>query len=126
MLPMALIFIAGYVALVRVPVAFECAGGRGRGSARDRCGASSATTWWSAVSLSYTVRAAAAVAALAVVLVGAAPMATAAVNSNADPILSEALNGSPNALEVPAPHFTLTDQHGRTVSRPVSGAIPWL
>jgi cytochrome oxidase Cu insertion factor (SCO1/SenC/PrrC family) len=53
---------------------------------------------------------------LAIVLVGAAPMAATAVNGNTDPILSEALNGSPNALELPAPHFTLTDQHGQTVS----------
>ncbi len=56
------------------------------------------------------------VAALAIVLVGAAPMATAAVNGNADPILSEALNGSPNSLELPAPQFSLTDQHGQSVS----------
>ena len=117
MLPMALIFIAGYVALVRVPVAFDVRAAAAEAPpATAARGASSATTWWERASLSYTGRAAAAVAALAVVLVGAAPMATAAVNSNADPILSEALNGSPNALEVPAPHFTLTDQHGRTVS----------
>ena len=74
------------------------------------------TTWWERASLSYAVRTAAAVGALAIVLVGAAPMATAAVNGNADPILSEALNGSPNTLQLPAPHFTLTDQHGRIVS----------
>ena len=60
--------------------------------------------------------ASAAVAALAIVLVGTAPMAMAAVNDNADPILTEALDGTPNSLELPAPHFTLTDQHGKMVS----------
>jgi cytochrome oxidase Cu insertion factor (SCO1/SenC/PrrC family) len=78
--------------------------------------AAQGTGWWDRASLSYAVRTAAAVAALAIVLVGAAPMAAVAVNGNTDPILSEALNGSPNTLELPAPHFTLTDQHGHTVS----------
>ena len=35
------------------------------------------------------------------------PMAMAAVNQNADPILTEALDGSPNSLDLPAPHFAL-------------------
>ena len=43
-------------------------------------------------------------------------MALAAVNPNADPILTEALDGTPNAFDTPAPPFSLTDQHGRTVS----------
>ena len=38
------------------------------------------------------------------------------MNRNADPILTEALDGTPNAVDAPAPPFTLTDQHGRTVS----------
>ena len=61
-------------------------------------------------------RSAAAVAALAVVVIGSAPMAMAAVNRTADPIVSEALDGTPNALDSPAPPFTLTDQHGHPVS----------
>jgi cytochrome oxidase Cu insertion factor (SCO1/SenC/PrrC family) len=43
-------------------------------------------------------------------------MAVAAVNKNADPILSEALDGTPNTLNTPAPPFTLTDQAGHAVS----------
>jgi cytochrome oxidase Cu insertion factor (SCO1/SenC/PrrC family) len=58
----------------------------------------------------------AAVAALGIVLVGTAPMAMAAVNGTTDPILSEALDGTPNALDTPAPSFSLTDQDGRPVS----------
>ena len=51
-----------------------------------------------------------------IVLVGTAPMAVAAMDRNADPILSEALDGTPNALDTPAPSFSLTDQHGHTLS----------
>jgi cytochrome oxidase Cu insertion factor (SCO1/SenC/PrrC family) len=43
-------------------------------------------------------------------------MATAAINQSTDPILSEALDGTPNALDSPAPPFVLTDQHGHQVS----------
>jgi cytochrome oxidase Cu insertion factor (SCO1/SenC/PrrC family) len=115
MLPMALLFVAGYVALVRVPVAANAADAVAVVPAAEET-ATGAAAWWERASLSYVIRTAAAVAALAIVLVGAAPMATAAVNDSADPILSEALNGSPNALELPAPQFTLTDQRGQTVS----------
>ena len=118
MLPMALVFVAGYVAMVRVPVATTLTEPSvdAPAAAHERATSSEPTTWWERASLSYAIRTAAAVGALAIVLVGAAPMATAAVNGNADPILSEALNGSPNTLQLPAPHFTLTDQHGRIVS----------
>jgi cytochrome oxidase Cu insertion factor (SCO1/SenC/PrrC family) len=61
-------------------------------------------------------RAVAAVGALAVVALGAVPMASAAANRTADPILALALEGSSTALDIPAPGFTLTDQDGRTVS----------
>jgi protein SCO1/2 len=61
-------------------------------------------------------RAVAAVAALAIVVVGAAPMAMATVDRSTDPILSEALDGTPNSLDSVAPPFALTDQHGRPVS----------
>ena len=116
MLPMALIFVAGYVAMVRVPVATIPSAAVAPASGDEGAVTTEAAAWWERASLSYAVRTAAAVAALAIVLVGAAPMATAAVNGNADPILSEALNGSPNSLELPAPQFSLTDQHGRSVS----------
>ena len=49
-------------------------------------------------------------------LTGAAPMALAATDRTADPILTEAANGTPNVVDVPAAPFTLTDQHGRPVS----------
>jgi cytochrome oxidase Cu insertion factor (SCO1/SenC/PrrC family) len=61
-------------------------------------------------------RAVAAVAALAVVLVGAVPMAAAAMNGQTDPILATALDGTPNQVDTPAPGFSLTDQAGRPVT----------
>jgi cytochrome oxidase Cu insertion factor (SCO1/SenC/PrrC family) len=61
-------------------------------------------------------RSVAAVAALAVIILGAAPMASAAANRTADPILALAIEGGSTTLDLPAPGFTLTDQNGRAVS----------
>jgi cytochrome oxidase Cu insertion factor (SCO1/SenC/PrrC family) len=58
----------------------------------------------------------AAVTALAVVVLGAAPMASAAVNRTADPILALAIEGGSTQLDTPAYGFRLTDQNGRTVT----------
>ena len=109
MLPMALLFVGGYVAMVRLPAPVE-------DRAESDAVTSRAGPWWEGVTVSYLSRSLAAVAAVAVVLIGTAPMAMAAVNPNADPILSEALDGTPNNLDSPAPPFTLTDQQGRAVS----------
>ena len=68
------------------------------------------------LSPSYLVRSIAAVGAVAIVLVGAAPMALASTNPNADPIINAALNGSPNLVNSPAPGFTLVDQAGTAVT----------
>jgi cytochrome oxidase Cu insertion factor (SCO1/SenC/PrrC family) len=126
MIPMALVLVSGYLAMVRLPVPRHVGEEATVGSAAVEPSASGSVGepaptptpggWWDRVTLSYLLRSAAAVAALAIVLVGAAPMATASVNRNADPILTEALDGTPNAVDTPAPTFTLTDQHGHTVS----------
>ena len=58
----------------------------------------------------------AAVGAVGVILVGAAPMAFASVNRNADPIIAQALAGASSPMDSPAPGFTLTSQDGRRVS----------
>jgi len=57
-----------------------------------------------------------ALGAVAVVAIGAAPMAAASVNRTADPILAEAIAGYSPPLDMAASPFSLTDQHGRTVS----------
>ena len=62
------------------------------------------------------MRLVAAAGAVAVVLVGAAPMALATTNPNADPITAEALAGTSGQFDSPAANFTLTSQDGRQVS----------
>jgi cytochrome oxidase Cu insertion factor (SCO1/SenC/PrrC family) len=54
--------------------------------------------------------------ALGVIIVGAAPMAFATVNSKADPIVAEAIAGTNGTLDTPAPNFTLTSQNGGSVA----------
>jgi cytochrome oxidase Cu insertion factor (SCO1/SenC/PrrC family) len=61
-------------------------------------------------------RSVAALGAIGVIVVGAAPMAFASVNSNADPILAQAISGGSAPVDSPAPGFTLTSQDGRQVS----------
>jgi cytochrome oxidase Cu insertion factor (SCO1/SenC/PrrC family) len=63
-----------------------------------------------------SARSVAAVAALAVILLGAIPMAAAAANRTADPILAQAIEGSSNPEDYPAAAFQLTDQNGQPVS----------
>jgi cytochrome oxidase Cu insertion factor (SCO1/SenC/PrrC family) len=54
--------------------------------------------------------------AVAVVAIGAAPMAAASVNKTADPILAQAIAGDSSPLDTPAAPFRLTDTRGRTVT----------
>ena len=63
-----------------------------------------------------SARSVGAVAALAIIALGAAPMAAAAANRTADPILALAIAGDSSAMNVPAPAFQLTDQNGQPVS----------
>ena len=134
MIPMALVFTSGYLAMVRLPVrrpARTPAGAVDSGSevAAQLPGSPPGSPGQSApgpdparqgrltgLQPSYLLRSLAAIGALGVVLVGAAPMALAATNSTADPILNEAVNGTPNYVDSPAPPFSLTDQNGKTVS----------
>jgi cytochrome oxidase Cu insertion factor (SCO1/SenC/PrrC family) len=54
--------------------------------------------------------------AAVVVIVGAAPMALAQANPNADPIIAQAIDGNAAPLDFTAPAFALTDQDGHQVS----------
>ena len=96
MIPMVVVLVGGYGALVRVkavaPVMLE------------ESPTAIRTT-------GYLPRISAAIGAMAVVLIGAVPMAFASVNPNADPILTEAINGTPNLESAPAPDFRLIDEH---------------
>jgi len=113
MIPMAALFFGGYLAVVRLPVRAE--------APMEAPVPSAAPTAVPArlldrLSPSYLLRCLAALGAVGIVLVGAAPMALAATNPNADPILTEASNGTPNMVNYPAAPFTLTDEQGRHVS----------
>ena len=127
MIPTLLLLAGGYLALTRVaaadqpstadpvateaqpePVAAAAAGGDWRSLPwRERV-----RTAVAAVS----VQTVAALGAVAVVVIGAAPMAAASVNGTADPILAEAIAGYSPPLDTAASPFRLTDQHGRAVT----------
>src|SRR5580692_8050399 len=96
MVPWILLFVAGYLALTPAPTEALAVAPRAR-------------PWAS-------VRSAGAVAALGIILIGAAPMAAAAANRTADPILALAIAGDSAAMNLPAPGFQLTDQAGQPVS----------
>ena len=73
-------------------------------------------SWRERLSPSYAMRSLCALGAFGVVLLGAAPMAVASTNSQADPIIAKAVAGSPDFVDTPVSVFRLTDQFGRSVS----------
>src|SRR5580698_6178815 len=122
MVPFLLLIAAGYLGLTQVPQqAAEVVEASGAGKAEGAGGAGRLWRGLAPRALGRTVATAraqsvAAVAALAVVVLGAAPMASAAVNRTADPILALAIEGGSTQMDTPADGFALTDQNGRTVT----------
>jgi cytochrome oxidase Cu insertion factor (SCO1/SenC/PrrC family) len=112
MIPMILLFTAGYLALTPVPAVAEPAAAPAAVPWRERLRPAAVRGAIGAVS----IRTAAALGAIGVILVGAAPMAAASANRNADPIIAEAISGSTGALDQPAPAFQLTSQDGKQVT----------
>jgi cytochrome oxidase Cu insertion factor (SCO1/SenC/PrrC family) len=128
MVPLVLLIWAGYLGVTRVPAPNEAkqpAATTTRrttgtvGATTSPVGAvTGAITWREklAANPTYAFRTAAAIGALAITLVGTAPMALAATNHNADPLLAQAVDGSPEAFNIPEPAVGLVDQNGRPVS----------
>jgi cytochrome oxidase Cu insertion factor (SCO1/SenC/PrrC family) len=114
MIPFALFAVAGYLALTAdiVPAAEPAAATVPAGGWRDWLRA--ATTPRSLASAG--IGSVAAVGAIGVIILGAAPMAAAQASPVADPILAQAINGSSGPVNYPAPGFSLTDQHGHETS----------
>ena len=120
MVPFALLAIAGYLALVPGPVAaVEPA------TAAQPVTPQAAAAGWRERLRPASVRRGVAAAsfgtvaslgAVALIILGAAPMAAAQANPNADPILAQAITGSIAPLNFPASGFRLTDQHGQAVT----------
>ena len=133
MIPFALVAVGGYLALARAPAPAEApaeAPGLAAepGSAPAPAGAPSPTTpsgpprdrlrpgRLAALIGNASPRTLGAVGALAVAIIGVVPLATASASASASPILAQALDGSSAPLDFKAPPFTLTNQHGQTVS----------
>jgi cytochrome oxidase Cu insertion factor (SCO1/SenC/PrrC family) len=114
MVPFALLAIGGYLALTTRPVpavepaspTVPAAGWRQKFRLAPVREALAAMSFGSVASLG----------AVGLIILGAAPMAAAQANPNADPILAEAIAGSTAPLNFPAKGFQLIDQHGRTVT----------
>jgi cytochrome oxidase Cu insertion factor (SCO1/SenC/PrrC family) len=96
MVPLALLLGGGYLAVVRVPVTVEEVT-----PVRDA---------------GFALRLSAAVVAVGITLVGAAPMAVASTERGADPILAHAVAGPIQSADTPAPPVNLADENGTPVS----------
>ena len=114
MIPMVLLATAGYLAVARAPaeVPAPASSPAAAASWRDRLRTATAPRTLASASIGSV----AAVGAIGVIILGAAPMALAQASPVADTILAESINGSGTPVNFPAPAFSLTDQHGRAVT----------
>jgi cytochrome oxidase Cu insertion factor (SCO1/SenC/PrrC family) len=114
MIPMVLLALAGYLALVSVPVPAAEPASTGVPAAgwRDRLRVASVRRSLAGAS----IQSVASAGAVGVIILGAAPMAAAQASPVADTILAQAINGSSAPVNFRAPDFILTDQYGRTVT----------
>jgi peroxiredoxin len=127
MIPLLVLTVTGYVALTRARVRSEVLSPElelpanlepDLGWLSEPEPADVPATWRERVGARpvYAFRVLAALSAVAVVLLGAAPMALASINGQADPIVYRALDGTPSRLDVVAPGFVLHDTAGGIVS----------
>lgn len=116
MVPMLVLTVTGYLAVMRAPATLTTGevaptAPAPTGGSADRYG-----RWWERVDPGYAGRLAAALGAVVIMLVGAAPMVGASVDHSSDPLLAESVDGAPSITDGPAPGFRLVDQRGRPVS----------
>jgi cytochrome oxidase Cu insertion factor (SCO1/SenC/PrrC family) len=114
MIPMLVLLVGGYLAVTRVPVP-EVVAANSADLATSTEGLAG-RRWWELVDSGYGGRLAAAVGAIVVIVVGAAPMVAASVNNRTDTDLAVALDGSPQTTSEAAPDFHLVNQAGQPVS----------
>jgi cytochrome oxidase Cu insertion factor (SCO1/SenC/PrrC family) len=111
MIPLLLVVLAGFLALAPAPQAATAAGPVVGWPGWNAVPAGLARAFGAA-----STRAVLAIWAVAIIILGAAPMALAQANPNADPIIAQAIDGNSAPLNFAAPAFALTDQNGRAVS----------
>jgi len=125
MIPVAILAVAGYLALAAEPAAVAASiPAAGSVEAAEPAPASAATRALPArlahavvrTTASSGLRAVLALWAVVIVAVGAGPMALAQASSTASPIIAQAIAGDAAPLNFTAPAFSLTDQGGRPVS----------
>jgi cytochrome oxidase Cu insertion factor (SCO1/SenC/PrrC family) len=111
MVPTTLVFVAAYLAMTRAPAPDD-------GTVVPITSRAATGSVWGRLvaNPTYTFRSVAALGALGVTLLGAVPMAVATAEGRADPILAQAIDGSPQAVDSPAPGFSLVDQRGARVT----------
>ena len=108
------------LAISRVPRPGPRPGRRGpaghRPGRRGRLACPAAGRYRAARLATANISSVAAVGAIGVIILGAAPMAAAQASPVADTILAQAIDGASAPLNGPAPAFSLTDQHGHDVT----------
>jgi len=114
MAPWVLLLWAGYLAVVQAPQMAERAVAPLTGTRFSLAALRPAALRQSMAAAS--ARSVTALGAFGVVLVGAAPMAAASADQNADPIIARAVAGASVPVNRPAPGFQLTSQSGQPVS----------
>jgi cytochrome oxidase Cu insertion factor (SCO1/SenC/PrrC family) len=130
MIPMVLLAAGGYLALTRVPATAPATAQTAESAAetaeatpetisarpgpgwRDRLRPAAVRESAATASLGTMLS----VGAVAVIALGAAPMAAAQASPAASTILAQAIDGDSAPMNSPAPDFTLTDQHGSQVA----------
>jgi cytochrome oxidase Cu insertion factor (SCO1/SenC/PrrC family) len=123
MIPLTLVCVAGYLAVVREPAMIalpvdvpEPQHSPLPGDAQRPETIGDKPPWLLRPGVSRGLAVAATLAALGIVLVGAVPLASASVDSHTDAILSEGINGQPDITNAPAAPFNLVDQNGAPVT----------
>jgi cytochrome oxidase Cu insertion factor (SCO1/SenC/PrrC family) len=121
MIPTILLLTAGYLALTRLP---DAAAEPEAAVQAEGVAPAPGRRWRQllrpegarAVLAATSVQTVTALAALGVIVIGAAPMAAASLSPTADPILAQAIAGYSPPLDSPASPFRLTDTRGRAVT----------
>jgi cytochrome oxidase Cu insertion factor (SCO1/SenC/PrrC family) len=117
MVPVALLAISGYLALIQASPAEVADPGVAAVSAEEAGPAPQrAAVRIAAAFGAVSARTVVAAWAVSLVILGATPLALAQATPSADPIIAQAIDGNSAPLDFAAPGFSLTDQAGHEVS----------